>query len=254
MNNNQATIEKLDAMRLRGMSRSFRATIEGGVRHQFSADEMVAHLTDSEWDERHNRRVQRLLKSARFRYSACVEEIDFGLNRNLDRNQMVRLSDCGWIERHQNLIFTGPTGSGKSFLASALGHQSCLYGYKTGYYRCSTLFKHLGLCRSDGSYLKELTRLSKQELIILDDFGLEGFDGQARLSLLEILEDRHGRRATIVVSQVPVNRWHETIGDETIADAICDRITHSAHRIELKGESVRKIYGRRDIEREKSAE
>jgi len=135
-----------------------------------------------------------------------------------------------------------------------LGHQSCLYGYKTGYYRCSTLIKHLELCRSDGSYLKELTRMSKQEVIILDDFGLEGFDGPARLSLLEILEDRHGRRSTIVVSQVPVNRWHESIGDETIADAICDRIAHSAYRIELKGESVRKIYGRRDMEHEKSSE
>jgi len=228
--------------------------MEDGVKHQFTVDEMVAHLVDAEWDDRQNRRLQRLLQAAKFRYSACVEEIDFGLKRNLDRNQMLRLSDCAWIERHQNLIFSGPTGVGKSFLATALGHQGCLYGYKTGYYSCAKLFEYLALCRLEGSYLKELRRMGKQELVILDDFGLEAFDTAKRLSLLEILEDRHGRKSTIVVSQIPVDRWHQIIGDETIADAICDRIIHTAHRIELKGESVRKIYGHREMGTERSSQ
>lgn len=209
-----------------------------------------SHLVDTEWDDRHNRKIERLLKAARFRYPASFEEIDFALNRNVDKNQLLRLSDCGWIERRKNLLLTGPTGVGKSFIAQALGHQGCLYGYKTGYYPCSKLFKHLKLCRADGSYLKELARIQNQDLFILDDLGLEPFDAPSRLSLLEILEDRIGRRSSIIVSQIPINRWHEIIGDPTIADAICDRIIHSSHRIELKGESVRKIYAHRTVKQE----
>lgn len=254
MNNNQATLNKLEALRLHGMARAFRATMESGMKHSFTPDELLSHLVDTEWDDRHNRKIERFLQAARFRYPASFEEIDFGLNRTLDKNQLLRLSDCGWIERHQNLLLTGPTGVGKSFIAQALGHQGCLYGYKTGYYHCSKLFKHLKLCRADGSYLKELARIQKQDLFILDDLGLEPFDAPDRLSLLEILEERIGRRSSIVVSQIPINRWHEIIGDPTIADAICDRIVHSAHRIELKGESVRKIYAHRAVEQEGEGE
>ena len=134
--------------------------------------------------------------------------------------------------------------NGKSVIAQALGRQGCVYGFRTGYYRCSRLFQNLKLCRADGSYLKELARIQKQDLFILDDLGLEAFDGQSRLSLLEILEDRVGRKSSIVVSQIPVDKWHQVIGDPTLADAICDRIVHSAHRIELKGESVRKLKAR----------
>ena len=250
MNNNQATLKKLEALRLHGMVRAFRATMETVVKHSFPPDELLSHLVDTEWDDRHNRKIERLLKAARFRYPASFEEIDFALNRNVDKNQLLRLSDCGWIERRKNLLLTGPTGVGKSFIAQALGHQGCLYGYKTGYYPCSKLFKHLKLCRADGSYLKELARIQNQDLFILDDLGLEPFDAPSRLSLLEILEDRIGRRSSIIVSQIPINRWHEIIGDPTIADAICDRIIHSSHRIELKGESVRKIYAHRTVKQE----
>jgi len=249
MNSNQATLNKLEALRLHGMARAFRATMESGVKHSFTSDELLSHLVDTEWDDRYNRKLERLLKAARFRYPASFEEIDFGLSRTVDKNQLLRLSECRWIERHQNLLLTGPTGVGKSFIAQALGHQGCLYGYKTLYYPCSKLFKHLKLCRADGSYLKELAHIQKQELFILDDLGLEPFDAPSRLSLLEILEDRIGRRSSLIVSQIPVNRWHEIIGDPTIADAICDRIIHSSHRIELNGESVRKIYAQRAAER-----
>jgi DNA replication protein DnaC len=250
MNNNQATLQKLEAMKFLGMARAFRATMETGVKHSFTPDELLSHLVDTEWDDRHNRKIERLIKAARFRNTVSFEEIDFGLNRNLDKNQLLRLSDCGWIERHQNLIFSGPTGIGKSFIAQALGHQGCLYGYKSGYYPCSKLFKHLQLCRVDGSYLKELERIRKQDLFLLDDLGLEPFDAPSRFSLLEILEDRIGRKSSIIVSQIPINKWHQVIGDPTIADAICDRIIHNSHRIELKGESVRKIYANRSVEQE----
>jgi DNA replication protein DnaC len=254
MNNNQATLQKLEKMRLRGMLRAFRSTVETGVKNQFTPDELVSHLVDAEWDDRYNRKLERLLKAAKFRYKACFEEIDFGLDRNLDKNQLLRLSDCGWVERHQDILLSGPTGVGKSFIASALGHQACIYGYKVGYYLCSKLFSHLKLAKADGSYLKELTRIQKQHVILLDDFGLTPLDAQSRLSLLEVLEDRHGRKSTVIVSQVPITQWHEIIGDPTIADAICDRIVHTAHRIQLKGESVRKIHAHRAGEPERTGE
>jgi len=229
MNNNQATLRKLEQMKLYGMARAFTSTMETGVRNQFTADELVSHLVDAEWDDRHNRKLTRLLKGARFRYKASFEEIDF---------------NCQWIESHQDCILAGPTGAGKSFIASALGHQACMYGFKVGYYPSSKMFAYLKLSRADGSYLKELTKIQKQDVIIIDDFGLEPLDAPSRLTLLEILEDRHGRRSSVFVSQLPISSWHEVIGDPTIADAICDRIIHNAHRIELKGDSVRKIYAK----------
>jgi len=250
MNSNQATLQKLQAMRLHGMARAFRATLETGVKHSFTPDELLSHLVDTEWDDRHNRKLQRLIKAAKFRYPASFERIDFGLPRDLDKNLLLRLSDSSWIERHQNILLTGPTGVGKSFIAQALGHQACLYFFKTGYYLCSKLFMELKLARADGSYLKELGRIQKQDLFILDDLGLEPFDALSRLSLLEILEDRLGRRSSIIVSQIPIGAWHELIGDPTIADAICDRIVHSSHRIALKGESVRKIYAQKEHQEE----
>ena len=240
MNNNQETIRKLEQMRLYGMARAFRATMETGVKHSFTPDEIISHLADTEWDDRNQRKLERLIKAAGFRYHVDFTEIDFSVSRNLDRNLALRLAQKNWIETHQNLLVTGPTGCGKSFIVSALGHQACQNDFRTVYFSCSRLFTTLKLAKIDGSYLKALTRIQKQELFILDDFGLEPFDSQNRLSLLEILEDRIGRRSTVIVSQVPVAIWHKVIGDPTIADAICDRVVYNSHRIELKGESMRK--------------
>jgi len=253
MSGNEATLEKLESMRLRGMARALRETMDTGGAEGLSADELVGHLVDAEWDERYRRKLIRLTTQARFRYRAAVEEIDFGLKRNLDKNELLRLCDCRWVRNHEDILVVGPTGVGKSFVVSALGHRACVQGYKVGYYSALKLFSHLKLCLVDGSYPKEIRRMQKQQVIIIDDFGLQPLDGQSRLSLLEILEDRHGRGSSVIVSQLPVAQWHEVIGEATVGDAICDRIVHGAHRIELKGESVRKIYAdERGKEREEA--
>jgi DNA replication protein DnaC len=250
MNNSTATLEKLERMHLRGMARSLRTALEAGGGSGMSWEELLSTLVDAEWEDRRSRKFARLLKGARFRYRAGVEEVDFGIRRNLTKSAFLRLADCRWIQEHQSLIITGPCGSGKSFLASALGQQACIYGYRVLYWPASKLFAQLKLSKADGSYLKELGKIARRELILIDDFGLEALDTASRLSLLEILEDRHGRASTLIASQLPVAKWHELIGDPTIADAICDRIVHSAQRIELKGESVRKLYAQRTKEPE----
>jgi len=241
--NNQATITKIQQMGLYGMLRAFNASLETGMMKNVTADELLGYLIDAEWDDRHNRRLNRLIKAAKFRYQASFEEIDFQLRRDLDKNMMLRFSDCNWIENKRDVIITGPTGVGKSFLASALGYQACMYGFKVLYFNCCKLFSRLKLAKADGTYIKELNRIEKQNVLILDDFGLHPFDTQSRLFLLEIMEDRQGRGSTVISSQFPVKSWYEIIGEPTIADAICDRVIHSAFRIELRGESVRKKYG-----------
>ena len=243
--NNEATIGKMQKMKLYGMLRAFNQSMEAGMMNKVTADELLGHLVDAEWDDRHNRRLQRLIKAAKFRYQASLDEIDFNLDRGLDKNMLLRLSSSRWIEKKRDIIITGPTGVGKSFLASALGFQGCMYGFRVLYFNCSKLFSQLRLSKADGTYNKELDRIQKQEVLVLDDFGLHPFDTQSRLSLLEIMEDRHGRGSTVISSQFPVKSWHEIIGEPTIADAICDRIIHSAYRIELKGESVRKKYAKK---------
>ena len=243
--NNQGTIEKMQQMKLHGMLRAFKSTMETTIKKNFTADELLAHLIDAEWDDRYNRKMNRLIKVAKFRYQASIEQIDFQLNRNLDKNMVLRFSDCGWIEEKQDIIVTGPTGAGKSFVATALAHQGCMHGFRVLYFNCSKLFSQLKIAKADGTYLNELKKIQKQDVIVMDDFGLHPFDSQNRLILLEIMEDRHGRKSTVIASQFPVTNWHDIIGEPTIADAICDRIIHNAFRIELKGESVRKKYAKR---------
>jgi DNA replication protein DnaC len=254
MNSNQATIQKLEKMGLWGMMRALRDSMEAGAKADFTPDELIARLVDVEWDARQDRRLSRLLKGARLRYPAGLEDLDFGLRRNLEKNQLMRLADCRWIEDRQDVILTGPCGCGKSFIASVLGQQACIHGYSVCYWPAGKLFEQMKLCKADGTYLRELAKITKKRLFIVDDFGLEVLDTASRLILLEILEDRHGRASSIFSSQLPVSQWHQAIGDPTGADAICDRIVHTAHRIELKGESIRKLYAHRSADSKKEQE
>lgn len=240
----EQTLTKLNSMKLLGMSRSFRSTFGSEQFNQYTHDEFIAMLVDAECDERENRKLGRALQSAKFRYKASIEQVNFDNERGINRNQVHRLADCEFIKRKENLIITGSTGIGKSYLASAIGHQACTLGYKVYYSQSTKLFSKMKLAKVDGSYLKELARMERQELLIIDDFGIQPLDGPGRTALLEIMEDRHGKSSTIFTSQVPVSQWHDVIGEQTIADAILDRIIHDAHRLEMKGESMRKTQNR----------
>lgn len=237
---NDQTMDKMKTMKLYGMARAFRTSLESGNADKWTADELLSMLIDSEWDERYNRKLDRNLKNAKFRYKAAVEQINFDTPRDLNKNHMLRLADCDFIDKKENVIITGSTGIGKSYIASALGHQACSLGYKVLYEHTAKLFARLKMAKADGTYLKEVTKMEKQELLIIDDFGIQPLDQQSRNILMEVIEDRHGKRSTVFTSQVPVNKWHEVIGEQTIADAILDRIIHVAHRLELRGESMRK--------------
>lgn len=221
------------------MARAFQLTLESGKNESYTPDEMVTHLVESEWDERYNRKLHRTVSRARFRYKASIEQLTFDDNR-VNKNQVLRLADCEFIKRKENIIITGSTGIGKSFLASAIGHQACALGYKVVYYHNTKLFAKMKMAKTDGSYLKELARIEKHNLLLIDDFGIAPLDGPSRTTLMEIIEDRHGKGSTIITSQVPVSAWHDVIGEQTIADAILDRIVHDSHRLEMKGESLRK--------------
>jgi DNA replication protein DnaC len=237
---NTNTLEKMRKMKFYGMARAFKMSLEAGKAEQFTADQMVSLLIESEWDDRHNRSIERHISNARFRYKAAIEQIIYDQDRSVDRNQILRLAECDFISRNENILITGSTGIGKSFIASAIGHQACLLGYKTMYFNASKLFSQLKMAKGDGTYAKEISRIEKQHLIIIDDFGIQPLDGHNRSALMEIIEDRHAKASLIITAQVPVNMWHEVIGETTIADAVLDRIVHGAHRIELFGESMRK--------------
>jgi DNA replication protein DnaC len=232
-------LKQLHELRLTGMARAFKTTIESDKNENYTADEMLTLLINSEQDERHNRKMDRSLQLAKFRYKASPEQLAFDDNR-VDKNQVLRLSDCDFIKQKENIIITGSTGIGKSFLASALGHQACALGYRVLYQHNTKLFARMKIAKTDGSYIRELAKIEKQHLLIIDDFGIQPLDAHSRSALMEIIEDRHGKSSIIITSQVPVSMWHEVIGEQTIADAILDRIVHDAHRIEMKGESLRK--------------
>lgn len=235
-------------MKFFGMVRAFRTSIENGSMIQMTGDEMVSMLIDAEWDDRNNRRIERQMRNAKFRYKANIEQLHFDIDRNLDKNQFMRMAECTFIGRKENLLITGSTGIGKSFIASAIGNQACTLGFKVLYANTTKLFIRLKMAKADGSYIREIAKIERQDLLILDDFGLQPLDASNRSVLMEIVEDRHGNRSTIITSQLPVAQWYEVIGEQTIADAILDRIVHDAHRMELVGESIRRRQRNKNVE------
>lgn len=236
---NTQTLEQMKQLRLYGMQRAFNSTMQSGDIN-YTNDELIAYLLQSEWDDRLNRKIERLTKAARFRYRAVMEDIDYHHERHIDKNKVQRFTTCDFIKNKENILITGSTGVGKSYMASAIGHQACSLGYKVMYFNTHKLFTKLRTSKADGSYSREINKIEKQDLLILDDFGLRALDSINRNYFMEIIEDRHGKRATIIASQLPVEAWHQIIGEQTIADAILDRLVHSAHRIDIKGESMRK--------------
>lgn len=239
MNNNQ-TAEKLKQMRLGAMAELHLQQVKDNHLIEMTPDEYLAFLTDHEWEDRQNKKINRLFKQAKFKQNASIADIEYSAQRSLEKNMFMRLASLDFIKRKENIIITGAAGVGKSYIAQALGHQACVDGHKTIYTNTARLFKNFKLSKVDGTYLKELNKLAKIDLLILDDFGLQEFDAHARETLMDIIDDRYNTNSTIISSQIPVSHWHGIIGEGTIADAILDRIVNSSHRIELKGESLRK--------------
>lgn len=239
----EQTMEKLVAMKLRGMAEALRRWLEKPKEKQLTPLDLIGLLADAEWEEREQKRLTARLRNARFRQEASVEDIDYQHPRGLAKAVMLDLAACRWVTAHQNVVFTGHTGVGKSYLACALGQKACRDGHTVVYRRTSRLLDELAQARADGSHFNLLRRLAKTEVLILDDFGLEVLNAAQRKDLLEVLEDRYGVSSTIVTSQLEPKDWHSVIGDETIADAVCDRLVHNAHRVKLAGESIRKVKG-----------
>jgi DNA replication protein DnaC len=237
----QQTIESLYLMNLNGMAEGLKEQMNQPNIAELSFEERFALLVDRQWAYKEDRKMRRLLQNARLKISACIEDIDFKTPRGLDRSVILRLADCDWIKNGQNVIITGPTGGGKTYLACALANKACRTGLPSYYVRLPRLFQELGIAKADGSYAKVMKRLLRTKLLVLDDFGLAPLGQAERHDLLEIIEDRHGLSSTIITTQLPISNWHDTIKDPTIADAILDRLIHNAHKITLKGESMRKL-------------
>lgn len=244
---NETTLTKMRQMKLYGMYGALKSALETGKTDSYTMDEFVAYITEAEWDDRQNRKISRTVGNARFRYKASLEGISYEQSRNLDKNKIIRLAECDYINKAENILITGSTGVGKSYLATSLGHQACVEGYRVMYFNMDKLFVKLKMAKADGSYIKEMSRLERQHLLILDDFGLQQLDNQNRLTLLEIIEDRQSNKSMIITSQLPVDRWYDIIGEKTVADAIMDRLVYQSHRIELTGESMRKRRGQQII-------
>ena len=230
----------LTQLRLHGMSRSWKALAETRKAHELTFAEGLEILIQAEVTERTNNRVDRLQKKARFRYQASMEEVNTDASRGVDKALIASLTAGDYLKNGDSILISGATGCGKSFLASALGHQACAQGYKVAYFNVQKLLIRFKMARVEGTYIKLFDQLGKTDLLILDDFGLTHLDGQQQLDLMEVIEDRHGRKSTIIASQLPVASWYDVIGEATIADAIMDRLVHSSYRIELKGDSLRK--------------
>lgn len=236
----EETLTKLNAMKLHAMAASVKERLARADHQDLSVEEIIGLVVDDEWMARENRKLTRRLQRAKFKLPATLEGIDYHHKRGLVKSKMLDLATLKWLKHHQNLLFIGPTGIGKSFLAQALGHHACLKGHTVHYIRMSKLLRQCQLAHADGSFGHLLNRLAVFDILIIDDWGIGSLKAQERRDMLELIEERSEIKSTIITSQLPTDHWHEFIGDETVADAICDRIVHRAYRMELDGESVRK--------------
>ena len=234
------TLDKLHALKLTGMAAALEDQSATLDITDLSFEERLGLLVDREMTERDNRRMSSRLRRAKLRHAAILEDIDYRNSRGLDKGLVQSLASCQWVKEHLNVLITGPTGVGKTWLACALAHKACREGYTAQYVRLTRLLRELTIAKGDGQYSKLLTSLAKVDVLILDDWGLMKLSAENRRDLLEVLEDRHGRRSTIATSQLPIEEWHGIIGDATLADAILDRLVHNAYKINLRGESMRK--------------
>lgn len=234
-------LEKLQTLRFHGMLKALEEQMHMPDIQSFAFEDRLGLLIDREMTERDNRKLDTRLKNAKLRQSACLEDINLRHPRGLDKSLLMQLGDCRWLKEHQNVLITGPTGVGKTYIACALAHKACREGYSAFYTRLPRLLHDLGIAKGDGRYDKLLKTMARSDLLVLDDWGLDKFTKEQQHDLLEIFEDRHERRSSLITSQLPVKHWHEILGDPTLADAILDRLVHNSYKITLKGDSMRKI-------------
>lgn len=238
-------LTQLRQLKLNAMASALQSQQEVPNTYEgLSFEERLRLLVEQEGLNRDTRKQGRLIRQARFKLNANIRDIDYGQGRNITKNNVAQLAQADWVAKNQNLLITGPCGSGKTYIACSIGHSACLHGYQTKYYRLSRLFLALTKAKADGTYYKELQTLAKIQLLIIDDWGMEPLTQSQRTDLMEIMDDRHGHSSTMIISQLPVDQWYASIGDNTLADAILDRLVHNAHRMNLKGESMRKILGK----------
>lgn len=237
--NVQSTLDQLQQLKLQGMAKAYEAALSLPVHEQLTADVMIGRLAEAERQYRIDQKTTMYLKLSKLRYNAVLEQVYCNTTRNLSQDQLLTLADCRFIERAENIMITAATGCGKSFLACALGRQACALGYKVLYFGMNRFLERIAQTKLDGTFIKLLNQIEKTHLLVLDDFGLHPFDAITRLALLQILEDRYGKKSVIITSQLPIAKWYEFIGEPTLADAIMDRLAGNAHRIDLKGPSLR---------------
>ncbi len=238
--NTQLTLDHLEQLKLNGMTKAYQATLSLPVQNQPSLNQFMAQLAEAEMQDRAEKRTALYLRQSKLRYDAVLEQVHCNAQRNLSQEKLMMIADCGFINRSENILITGATGTGKSYLACAIGRQACILGYRTLYFGINRFLEKIALAKLDGTYIKLLNQIEKAHLIIIDDFGLHPLNGTTRRALLQILEDRYGLKSTIIAAQLPVANWYEYIGESTISDAIMDRLAANAHRFELTGDTLRK--------------